>query len=121
MGSGHSQGRRFTSRQASHRISSDTRKRISSATGKRKSYDELLDLDEEMSGQLFLQENPGMDLESLMKEKARLKAEERNRAATSIQKQARGRNRRQAMRDAAAGKKPKKDKKKGKKKKKGRK
>ena len=46
--------------------------------------------------------------------------EERNRAATSIQKQARGRNRRRAMRDAAAGKKSKKDKK-GKKKKKGKK
>ena len=42
--------------------------------------------------------------ELLAKEKARLRAEERNRAATSIQKQARGRNRRQAMRDAAAGK-----------------
>merc|ERR1712091_786348 len=37
--------------------------------------------------------------ELLAKEKARLRAEERNRAATSIQKQARGRNRRQAMRD----------------------
>ena len=50
--------------------------------------------------------------ELLAKEKARLRAEERNRAATSIQKQARGRNRRRAMRDAAAGKKSKKDKKK---------
>ena len=58
--------------------------------------------------------------ELLAKEKARLRAEERNRAATSIQKQARGRNRRRAMRDAAAGKKSKKDKK-GKKKKKGKK
>ena len=58
--------------------------------------------------------------ELLAKEKARLRAEERDRAATSIQKQARGRNRRRAMRDAAAGKKSKKDKK-GKKKKKGKK
>ncbi|KAL8125191.1 hypothetical protein AgCh_012753 [Apium graveolens] len=33
------------------------------------------DLDEEMSRQLFLQENPGMDLESLMEEEARLKSE----------------------------------------------
>ena len=55
MGRGHSQGRGFTSRQASHRTSSDTGKRISSATGKRISSDELLDLDEEMSRQLFLQ------------------------------------------------------------------
>ncbi|KAL8101334.1 hypothetical protein AgCh_033278 [Apium graveolens] len=75
MGSGHSQGRRFTSRQASHRTSSDTGKRISSAAGKRISSDELLDLDEEMSRQLFLQENPGMDLESLKEEEARLKSE----------------------------------------------
>ncbi|KAL8099777.1 hypothetical protein AgCh_032147 [Apium graveolens] len=75
MGSGHSQGRRFTSRQASHRTSSDTRKRISSAAGKRISSNELLDLDEEMSRQLFLQENPGMDLESLKEEEARLKSE----------------------------------------------
>jgi hypothetical protein len=58
--------------------------------------------------------------ELLAKEKARLRAEERDRAATSIQKQARGRNRRRAMRDAAAGKKSKKDKK-SKKKKKGKK
>ncbi|CAH0373487.1 unnamed protein product [Pelagomonas calceolata] len=57
--------------------------------------------------------------ELLAKEKARLRAEERNRAATSIQKQARGRNRRRAMRDAAAGK-SKKDKK-SKKKRKGKK
>ncbi|KAL8114452.1 hypothetical protein AgCh_021347 [Apium graveolens] len=75
MGSGHSQGRRFTSRQASHRTSFDTGKRISSAAGKRISSDELLDLDEEMSRQLFLQENPGMDLESLKEEEARLKSE----------------------------------------------
>ena len=59
--------------------------------------------------------------ELLAKEKARLRAEERDRAATSIQKQARGRNRRRAMRDAAAGKKSKKDKKGKKKKKKGKK
>ncbi|KAL8134537.1 hypothetical protein AgCh_009526 [Apium graveolens] len=75
MGSGHSQGRRFTSRQASHRTSFDTGKRISSAAGKRISSDELLDLDEEMSRQLFLQENPGMDFESLKEEEARLKSE----------------------------------------------
>ncbi|KAL8125055.1 hypothetical protein AgCh_012653 [Apium graveolens] len=75
MGSGHSQGRRFTSRQASHRTCSDTGKRISSAAGKRISSDELLDLDEEMSRQLFLQENPGIDLESLKEEEARLKSE----------------------------------------------
>ncbi|KAL8094300.1 hypothetical protein AgCh_035994 [Apium graveolens] len=75
MGGGHSQGRRFTSRQASHRTSSDTGKRISSAAGKRISSDELLDLDEKMSRQLFLQENPGMDLESLKEEEARLKSE----------------------------------------------
>ncbi|KAL8134856.1 hypothetical protein AgCh_009747 [Apium graveolens] len=49
MGSGHSQGRRFTSRQASHRTSSDTGKRISSAAG--------------------------MDLESLKEEESRLKSE----------------------------------------------
>ncbi|KAL8119033.1 hypothetical protein AgCh_016511 [Apium graveolens] len=75
MGRGHSQGRGFTSRQASHRTSSDTGKRISSTAGKRISSDELLDLDEEMSRQLFLQENPGMDLESLKEEEARLKSE----------------------------------------------
>ncbi|KAL8157879.1 hypothetical protein AgCh_002553 [Apium graveolens] len=78
MSRGHSQGRRFTSRKAeitSHRTSSDTGKRISSAAGKRISSVELLDLDEEMSRQLFLQENPGMDLESLMEEEARLKSE----------------------------------------------
>ncbi|KAL8091585.1 hypothetical protein AgCh_034001 [Apium graveolens] len=78
IGRGHSQGRGFTSRKAeitSHRTSSDTGKRISSATGKRISSDELLDLDEEMSRQLFLQENPGMDLESLMEEEDRLKSE----------------------------------------------
>ncbi|KAL8088519.1 hypothetical protein AgCh_038341 [Apium graveolens] len=74
----HSQGRGFTSRKAeitSHRTSSDTGKRISSATGKMISSDEFLDLDEKMSRQLFLQENPGMDLESLMEEEARLKSE----------------------------------------------
>ncbi|KAL8146507.1 hypothetical protein AgCh_004291 [Apium graveolens] len=78
MGRGHSQGRCFSSKKAeitSHRTSSDTGKRISSATGKRISSDELLDLDEEISRQLFLQENPGMDLESLMEEEARLKSE----------------------------------------------
>ncbi|KAL8155258.1 hypothetical protein AgCh_000581 [Apium graveolens] len=78
MGRGQSQGRGFSSRKAeitSHRTSSDAEKRISSATGKRISSDELLDLDEEMSRQLFLQENPGMDLESLMEEEARLKSE----------------------------------------------
>ena len=78
MGGGHSQGRGFSSRKAeitSHRTSSDAGKRITSATGKRISSDELLDLDEEMSRQLFLQENPGMDLESLMEEEARLKSE----------------------------------------------
>ncbi|KAL8147046.1 hypothetical protein AgCh_004677 [Apium graveolens] len=78
MGRGHSQGRGFSSRKAeitSYMTSSDTGKRISSATGKRISSDELLDLDEEMSRQLFLRENPGMDLESLMEEEARLKSE----------------------------------------------
>ena len=78
MGGGHGQGRNFSSRGAgitSHKTSSDTGKRISSATGKRISSDELLDLDEEMLRQLFLQENPGMDLESLMEEEARLKSE----------------------------------------------
>ncbi|KAL8107130.1 hypothetical protein AgCh_023792 [Apium graveolens] len=77
MGGGHSQGKRFSSRNAeiaSHRISSDTGKRISSDTGKRINSDELLDLDEEMLRQLFLQENPGMDLESLKEEEARLKS-----------------------------------------------
>ena len=58
--------------------------------------------------------------ELLAKETARLNAEERARAATSIQKQARGRNRRSAMRDMAEGKRKSKDKK-GKKKKKGKK
>ena len=64
MGGGHGQGRSFLSRRAeitSHRTSSDAGKRITSATGKRISSDELLDLDEEMSRQLFLQENLGMD------------------------------------------------------------
>ncbi|KAL8115625.1 hypothetical protein AgCh_022215 [Apium graveolens] len=78
MGRGHSQGRSFSSRKAeitSHMTSSNTGKRITSATGKRISSGELLDLDEEMSRQLFLQENPGMDLESLMEEEARFKSE----------------------------------------------
>ncbi|KAL8122252.1 hypothetical protein AgCh_018845 [Apium graveolens] len=70
MGRGHSQGRGFSSRKTeitSHRTSFDAGKMISS--------DELLDLDEEMSRQLFFQENSGMDLESLMEEEARLKSE----------------------------------------------
>ncbi|KAL8120989.1 hypothetical protein AgCh_017960 [Apium graveolens] len=78
MGGGHGQGRSFSSRRAeitSHRTSSDVGKRITSATGKRISSDELLDLDEEISRRLFLKENPGMDFESLMEEEARLKSE----------------------------------------------
>ncbi|KAL8102783.1 hypothetical protein AgCh_027344 [Apium graveolens] len=78
MGGGHGQGRSFSSRRAeitSHRTSSDAGKRITSATCKRISSDELLDLYEEISRQLFLKENPGMDFESLMEEEARLKSE----------------------------------------------
>ncbi|KAL8124105.1 hypothetical protein AgCh_011926 [Apium graveolens] len=81
MGGGHSQGRGLSSRRAeatSHRASSDTGKRITSDTSKRISSDELLDLDEEISRQLFLKENPGMDFESLLEEEARLKSEKVN-------------------------------------------
>ncbi|KAL8114321.1 hypothetical protein AgCh_021245 [Apium graveolens] len=90
MGGGHSQGRNFSSRRAgitSHRISSDAGKRITSAIGKRISSDELFDLDEEMARQLFLKENPGMDLESLMEEEARLKSEKvKSKSEASIVK-----------------------------------
>ncbi|KAL8107305.1 hypothetical protein AgCh_023928 [Apium graveolens] len=78
MSGGYGQGRRFSSRRTeitSHRTSSDAGKRITSATGKMISSDELLDLDEELSRQLFLKENPGMDFESLMEEEARLTTE----------------------------------------------
>ncbi|KAL8133306.1 hypothetical protein AgCh_008680 [Apium graveolens] len=81
MGGGHGQGRGLSSRSAgtiSHRTSSDTGRRITSDTGKRISSDELLDLDEEISRQLFLKENPRMDFESLMEEEARLKSDKVN-------------------------------------------
>ncbi|KAL8098458.1 hypothetical protein AgCh_031278 [Apium graveolens] len=81
MGGGHGQGSGFSSRRAeatSHRKSSDTGRRITSDTGKRISSDELLDLDEEITRQLFLKENPRMDFESLMEEEARLKSERVN-------------------------------------------
>ncbi|KAL8147716.1 hypothetical protein AgCh_005152 [Apium graveolens] len=81
MSGGHDQGRGISSRRVgttSHRISSDTGRRITSDTGKRISSDELLDLDEEISRQLFLKDNPGMNFESLMEEEARLKSEKVN-------------------------------------------
>ncbi|KAL8093226.1 hypothetical protein AgCh_035207 [Apium graveolens] len=78
MSGGHGQGRGLSSRRpgtTSHRTSSDTGRRITSDTGKRISSDKLLDLDEEISRQLFLKENPGMDFESIMEEEGRLKSE----------------------------------------------
>ncbi|KAL8147743.1 hypothetical protein AgCh_005168 [Apium graveolens] len=81
MGGGHGRGSGFSSRRSeatSHRTSSDTGKRITSDTGKRISSDKLLDLGEEISRQLFLKENPGMDFESLLEEEARLKSEKVN-------------------------------------------
>ncbi|KAL8116595.1 hypothetical protein AgCh_022941 [Apium graveolens] len=81
MGGGHGQGGGLPSSRAgtiSHRTSSDIGRRITSDTGKRISSDELLELDEEISRQLFLKENLGMDFESLMEEEARLKIEKVN-------------------------------------------
>ncbi|KAL8120303.1 hypothetical protein AgCh_017461 [Apium graveolens] len=77
-GRGQGQGKGFSSSKAritSQGTSSDTGRRISSDTGKRISSAEHLELDKEISKQLFLKENPGMDFESLKEEEARLKAE----------------------------------------------
>ncbi|KAL8088426.1 hypothetical protein AgCh_038274 [Apium graveolens] len=77
-GRGQGQGKGFSSSKAritSKGTSSDTGRRISSDTGKRISSGEHLELDEEISKQLFLKENPGMNFESLKEEEARLKAE----------------------------------------------
>ncbi|KAL8091512.1 hypothetical protein AgCh_033945 [Apium graveolens] len=77
-GRGQGQGKGLSSSKAritSQGTSSDTRRRISSDTGKRISSGEHLELDEEISRELFLKENLGMDFESLKEEEARLKAE----------------------------------------------
>ncbi|KAL8132948.1 hypothetical protein AgCh_008427 [Apium graveolens] len=85
---GHGQGKGFSSRKS--RTSSQ---RLSSDAGKRTSFDKqtlklkgkettvyyqdpkLQKLDEEILKRLFLKDNPGMNLESLKEEEARLKAE----------------------------------------------
>ena len=61
------------SRISTQRTSSDTGRRLRSDTRRRRSSDSLEVNDEELSKKLSLEDNPGVDLESLKAEEIRLK------------------------------------------------